>query len=246
MIKCIIFDMDGLMLETGRLAYRAYIRSAEKYNYEFNYDVYNYLTGRTNEDIIEEMKSIYGDENPILLWRQEMVENKHKIVCEEKRVYKKKGLVELLEYLQQKQIPYCMASSNTSAHINEYLKLEGLLDSFKYIVSGESVHHGKPDPDIFLQAVSLMNEIASECLVLEDSSVGIEAAIRAGCRNFQVIDKFSDLPAVHGIHRVKTNITKFNDNSNYSAERVLSSLLDVIPLLEEEWSTNGSSEKGRG
>lgn len=234
MIKNVIFDMDGLMFETGKLAYRAYILSAEKYDYEYNYDVYNYLTGRTNEDIIEEMKSIYGDENPVLLWRQEMVSNKHRIVDREKRVYKKKGLVELLEYLKKNQIPYCLASSNTLDHIKQYLELEELTNTFKYIVSGENVVHGKPNPDIFLQAIALMHANAAECLVLEDSTVGIEAARRAKCRNVQVFDVFSDLPVVEGKHKVKIDLKRSNEDMASKADIVLPSLIDVIYLLEED------------
>lgn len=59
-IKLLIFDMDGLMFETGRLAYRSYIESAKLHNYEVNPNVYYYLTGRTEPDIQEQCKRFMG------------------------------------------------------------------------------------------------------------------------------------------------------------------------------------------
>ena len=63
MKKLLIFDMDGLMFESGKLAFRGYLESARKYDYQMTHDVYYYLTGRTCEEIYDEMENLYGSEN---------------------------------------------------------------------------------------------------------------------------------------------------------------------------------------
>ena len=96
-IKLVIFDMDGLMFETGRLAYRAYLRAAEEYDFEGCQEVYYYLTGRTEADIRIGMQKLYGNQVPTDRWREAMNRQKEVILAEEKRVFKKPGLLELLE-----------------------------------------------------------------------------------------------------------------------------------------------------
>ncbi|MDG3374740.1 hypothetical protein P5D95_25045, partial [Vibrio parahaemolyticus] len=71
-IELFIFDMDGLMFDTGRLSYRGYFNSAEKHDYELNHNVYYYLTGKTDPDIRLGMKELYGEEVPYNEWRDSM------------------------------------------------------------------------------------------------------------------------------------------------------------------------------
>lgn len=89
-IKLFIFDMDGLLLETGRLAYRAYVKSAQKYDYEMRKEVYYLLTGQTEMAIREQMGILYGEDVPYIKWREAINQYKEKIVKEDKRVYTKK------------------------------------------------------------------------------------------------------------------------------------------------------------
>lgn len=86
-IQLVIFDMDGLMFETGRLAYRAYLKSAEEHDFELIHDVYYYLTGKREAEIRQGMKELYGDV-PVDQWRDSMNRYKEAILAEEKRVYK--------------------------------------------------------------------------------------------------------------------------------------------------------------
>ena len=82
-IKLVIFDMDGLMFETGRLAYRAYLRAAEEYDFEVCQEVYYYLTGRTEADIRIGMQELYGNQVPTDRWRAAMNRQKEVILAEE-------------------------------------------------------------------------------------------------------------------------------------------------------------------
>jgi HAD superfamily hydrolase (TIGR01509 family) len=197
-IKLLIFDMDGLMFETGRLAYRAYYQSAIKYDYEMNHNVYYDLTGRTEKAILQEMARLYGNNVPYQEWRNEMNQNKISIFENEKRVYKKKGLVNLLKFAKKNQLTVAVASSNHLNNIEKYLKVEGVSDYIDIIVSGDEVQNGKPNPEIFIRASLKAGVSTQNAFVLEDSLVGIEAAKRAKIQSILVRDDITDLPIKKG------------------------------------------------
>lgn len=229
-IKLVICDMDGLMFETGRLAYRAYLASAEHYNYEMTQDVYYYLTGRTESGIIAAMQEIYGAENDILAWRKEMVRNKTLIAENEQGVGKKKGLVELIDACYASGVQIALASSTKRETIEWYLKLEGLSGRFQTIIAGDEVSKGKPDPEIFLKACEKAGFKPENAIVLEDSMVGIQAANAAHICSCLIDDVIYDLPVRHEGIRLKKNIERGNLPKG-KPDYVFESLLEVIELL---------------
>ncbi len=208
MIELLIFDMDGLMFETGRLAYRAYLRSAEKYDYEMNHQVYYHLTGRTEAAILKEMAVLYGDEVPYQQWRAEMNVNKGLIFAEEKRVFKKKGLESLLHYAKASGRLVAVASSNHLENIRNYLEIEAVAPYVDLIISGDEVKKGKPDPEIFLTACKKAGVKPEHALVLEDSRAGIKAAKAAGISSALIEDDITDLPVRKGRYPLLQDLTQ--------------------------------------
>lgn len=91
-MSVIIFDMDGLMFDTGRLAYRAYFKAACLYDFTMTHDVYYYLTGRTDADIRIELKKLYGEDADTNLWRDTINGIKKEILEKETYVPKKKRI----------------------------------------------------------------------------------------------------------------------------------------------------------
>ncbi|MGM0238742.1 HAD family hydrolase [Enterococcus sp. AZ103] len=207
-VELLIFDMDGLMFETGRLAYRSYLKSAEKYDYEMNHNVYYYLTGRVEEAILNEMGNLYGEEVPYPEWREEMKASKSRIFAAEKRVFKKKGLENLLKYAKDSQRMVAVASSNFLHNIEEYLEIEGVIQYIDFIISGDEVTNGKPDPEIFLKACKKANALPENAVVLEDSRVGIKAAKAAKIRAFLVEDDITDLPINMGKYKLLMDLSQ--------------------------------------
>ncbi|MGX2945525.1 HAD family hydrolase [Enterococcus alishanensis] len=207
-VELLIFDMDGLMFETGRLAYRSYLKSAEKYDYEMNHNVYYYLTGRVEEAILNEMGNLYGEEVPYPEWREEMKASKSRIFAAEKRVFKKKGLENLLKYAKDSQRMVAVASSNFLHNIEEYLEIEGVIQYIDFIISGDEVTNGKPDPEIFLKACEKANVSPENAVVLEDSRVGIKAAKAAKIRAFLVEDEITDLPINMGKYKLLMDLSQ--------------------------------------
>ena len=207
-VELLIFDMDGLMFDTGRLAYRSYLKSAEKYDYEMNHNVYYYLTGRVEEAILNEMSNLYGEEVPYQEWREEMKASKSRIYAAEKRVFKKKGLENLLKYAKDTHRLVAVASSNYLYNIQEYLEIEGVSQYIDLIISGDEVTHGKPDPEIFVKACEKANILPENAVVLEDSRVGIKAAKAAKIRAFLVEDDITDLPINTGKHKLLMGLSQ--------------------------------------
>ncbi|MBM7710130.1 HAD family hydrolase [Enterococcus lemanii] len=231
-IKLLIFDMDGLMFETGRLAYRSYIESAKLHNYEVNPNVYYYLTGRTEPDIQRAMQEIYGEDAPVKKWRETTNAYRKKFLEEEQRVYKKKGLMELLDFAKEKRLKVALASSSSKSVINHYLSIEGLHDRIDFIVAGDEVTFGKPNPEIFLKACIKAQVNPEEAVVLEDSRAGITAAKKAGIRTFFIEDDITDLPDVKGEHCLLKDLGNFKEVPT-NADYELNSLLQVREFLVE-------------
>jgi beta-phosphoglucomutase len=190
-IRAVLFDMDGLTLDTESIGYIAYLRAGKKFGFQVNDRLHMDLGGRTEPEIIAELKRVFGDDKDIVGWRSYINSQKDVILHERGRAGKKPGLLELLCYLNEMKIPYALASSTRQEKIRELLATEYLVHAFPIIVSGDMVTHGKPDPEIFQVAASRLNVDPSEALVLEDARAGIEAAHGGGFQSAFIFDDVS-------------------------------------------------------
>lgn len=219
------------MFETGRLAYLAYLRSAEYYDYEMVHNVYYLLTGMTNQDIIKKMSILYGDTCDVAAWRAKMVEEKANILAEQQRVFKKKGLVTLLKYLQEHHIPCALASSSKRDVVERYLEIESLQGMMTYIIAGDEVCHGKPHPEIFINSCKKAGVAPAKALVLEDSIVGIRAANAGRIDCCWIQDDIRDMPMRHKGKALRVDVTTLpiqDIHPTYQRD----SLLDVMVLVK--------------
>lgn len=99
------------------------------------------------------------------------------------------GLLELLDFLESNNIRKAIATSSNKTWVNILLSRANILNRFDFIVTGEDVKVGKPDPEIYLKATSLLNVSANSCLVLEDAINGIRSGKAAGCMVVAVPDE---------------------------------------------------------
>jgi HAD superfamily hydrolase (TIGR01509 family) len=102
----------------------------------------------------------------------------------------KAGLLELLDTVDKLGIKKCIATSTDLKRARALLSIVGIADRFDRIVGGDNIKNSKPDPEIFIKAASDCGVKAENCLVLEDSETGIEAAHKAGMRSIMVPDMF--------------------------------------------------------
>lgn len=231
-IKLFILDMDGLMFDTGSLSYKSYLKAAEEYNFEIIHNVYYYLTGRTEKEIRKHMEILYGEDQPTEKWRDAINEYKSKILADEKRVYKKKGLKALLNYAREKNIKTVIASSSSKELIEYYLEIEGIKDYIDFIVAGDEVTNSKPHPEIFIKACKKAGISKEKSIVFEDSLVGIDAAENAGIRSILVQDDIHRLGENEGYFKLKKDISDLESHSlNFEYE--FDNLIEARDFLKQ-------------
>lgn len=178
-IDLIIFDMDGLMFDTERIAFNSWKQAAIKYGYIISDEILRETLG-TN---LEKTKSIYvkyfGEQIPI----QAIAEDRFAIaenLIDINGVPVKEGLYDLLNFLGELKLKKAVATSTSRERANKLIKMANIHTHFDYIICGDEIEKSKPDPDIFLKVAHKLGCNPANCLVLEDSEVGIQAAYRAG------------------------------------------------------------------
>jgi HAD superfamily hydrolase (TIGR01509 family) len=178
-LAAVIFDMDGLMLDTEPLSMLAWGRALAEYGYTLTDQVFLELIGRTTEDTHAILRQALAADLPFehIFQRKKQV---LKDIIAQRGVAAKAGLLELLTWLESRCVATAVASSARREDVSDKLAQAGLSQRFNAIVTGDQVHYGKPAPDIFLAAALQLHVPAQKCLVLEDSEAGIQAAHAAG------------------------------------------------------------------
>lgn len=174
----VIFDMDGLMIDTQRVASRSWKRAARKFGFTLTGEMNFKLIGRnvldSNSILIKEL----GNEFPVNDCRNLAM----KIYSEDiskNGISLKPGLLKLLTYLEETPINFALATSTSRGLTIQRLESTKLINRFRIIVTGDEIVNGKPAPDIFLKASLLLKTPPSSCIVLEDSFAGILGAHNA-------------------------------------------------------------------
>lgn len=179
MKKAVIFDLDGLLVDSERITYKLYNELFGTYGQHISWEEYIHeYCGRTAVGNMSKMIEEYN--LPITLEQgityMKMGEKKYI----EQGIALKPGAVELLSYLKRNNIQILLASSSTKERAIGILTKNGIDAFFDYMVFGTEVKKGKPYPDIFEKACEYAKEQPKDCLVLEDSEAGIQAAYAAG------------------------------------------------------------------
>ncbi len=177
--RLIIFDMDGLLFDSERSYMHEIAKVMAEYGYTLTEENYKLTVGRRFPDAEQIMKSIYGEQLSYLAViskaRPRMLE-----AAAEGRLAVKPGIRELLCYLKELDIPCVVASSSYEETVKVYLKGTGLSDYFAFIIGGDQVKKGKPDPEVFLRCCEAAGVSPDQAMIFEDSEYGVQAAIAAG------------------------------------------------------------------
>jgi HAD superfamily hydrolase (TIGR01509 family) len=186
-VKLVIFDMDGLMFDTERLALNSWQIAGQVCGYNITEKIILEFAGRNKVDIGLIMKKYFGEDFPYEKVRDERFADSDKLMLE-KGVPVKEGLFELLDYLEELGIKKVVATSSGRDRANWLLSSAGVLNRFDTIICGDEITKGKPEPEIFLKACEKMDVDPKDAVVLEDSEPGLLAASRANIKCILVPD----------------------------------------------------------
>lgn len=179
-IHGVLFDMDGVVLDTEKLYARFWAEAAHALGYPMTYEQALGMRSLNSAAGQAKLESYFGPGVSRAVMRDKRVELMDAYVAEF-GVEAKPGIHELLAVLKGQGIKTAIATSSPMDRATAYLGSLGLLDKFDRICSGHDVKRGKPEPDIYLHAAACIGVPAENCLAIEDSMAGIQSAHRAGC-----------------------------------------------------------------
>jgi len=185
--KAVFFDMDGLLLDTERIALKTFAESCKILNIEYDVSIYCQCIGTNNEKTREILVKNFGPEfsydDFTELWFKKFKEE-----TIDRPVSLKDGVGKLLEKLKSTSIPLAVATSTAYDEAVNKLKNVNLLDYFRFVIAGDQIKKCKPDPEIYLKAAKKIGAYPSQCLALEDSENGVKSAVSSGMTVIQVPD----------------------------------------------------------
>jgi HAD superfamily hydrolase (TIGR01509 family) len=190
----VIFDMDGLMLDTERLTIPLWDEAGKKFGYRIPFDTVIRMVGISSQNAMAVLFDEYGEDFPY-----EKIRGEFRLLCKreyEKGIPHKKGLLFLLDRLTAAKIPFGVATSTRRETAMENLEKAGILEKFAAITGGDEVANGKPAPDIFLLAAKKLMSPPSACVGFEDSPAGLQALHAAGIRSVFIKDLIDPPPEV--------------------------------------------------
>lgn len=211
-IKAVLFDCDGLMFDTERVAQNMWRRIGREYGVEIPDEIFTLITGVKDESLIEpyystipQLKDIKDKASKerfdLDFWAQFYPDG-----------LTKKGLIKLYQYLKENGYKIAVCSSSKKEYVETLLKTSSVPLKFNAIIGGDMVTHGKPDPEIFLKGAEVLGVESSDCLVLEDSKMGIIAAKRANMTSCWIYDTIQpDEEMKHYIQYEKDDLSQVID-----------------------------------
>ncbi len=174
----VAFDLDGTTLNSEDLYLEVCSELMRRRGHEYDVETRSKMMGLPPPQayqVLIHSKELSDSPEQLQIESDEIFEG----ILEEK-LQPMPGVVDLLDQLDLLQMPRCIATSSRCSFAERALRIVGLLHRFDFIITAEHVAHGKPFPDIYLEAASRMKVDVSELLVLEDSAIGVRAGVSAG------------------------------------------------------------------
>ncbi len=180
MIRTVIFDMDGVIIDTEPIHHHAFFTQFAELGITVSDELYASFLGSSTRNVFQRLKQEFAldQEVPALLQRKRELFNQAFDTDADLDLLP--GVRALIQDLREHNVQLVLASSASKATIARVFNRFGLGSYFSHIVSGEDFVQSKPNPAIFLHAAELAQTPVSECIVIEDSANGVAAAKAAG------------------------------------------------------------------
>jgi HAD superfamily hydrolase (TIGR01509 family) len=214
-LEAFIFDMDGLLFSTEEISLSTFVSACRQCSFEPDLNVYYRCIGTNSVKTKQIFIEGYGPNFPYQKIYNIWIE-KYNLEALSKPLPLKPGALSLLHYLEKRSLKKAVVTS--SRHQNAVTKLTNaeILPFFEFVLGGDEVLNGKPDPEIYLTACRRLGMQPGQCMVFEDSDNGVLSAHKAGLKVIQVPDLLAPSPEIRSI-----------------GHSILSSLVEVESLIKQ-------------
>jgi beta-phosphoglucomutase family hydrolase len=180
--RAYLFDCDGTIADSMPLHYRAWKQALEEWNCVFDEDLFYSWGGRPTLEIVSLLNAMQGLDMPV----EPVARRKEEIYLE--LLPHLKAIPEVVEHIEKQygRIPLAVVSGGRRSVVERSIAALGLLDKFQTVVGADEYKNGKPAPDAYLAAAERLGVAPRDCLVFEDTDLGIEAATAAGMASVKV------------------------------------------------------------
>ena len=185
-IQAIIFDMDGLLLDTETLSFDSFVTTAKRYDMDVGMDHYQDMIGLNAATGIDILQTILPANMDAVAFKNEWLDVYRKLLLGD--VPTKDGAYVFLALLDQLDIPRAVATSSSGSKARSILQKTGLMRFIQHVTGGDEVNSSKPAPDVYLDAAKKLGIAPKHCLAFEDSNNGTTAALAAGMKVIQIPD----------------------------------------------------------
>ena len=189
-MKAVIFDMDGVLVDSQPYHFKADIDTMAEYGVIKDQKFYESFAGTLTADRMRTLKEMFGLDVPV----EEMTIKRENMILDimgKEDIKPVSGIPEFLRSIKEKGLTTAVASSSDYKLINLILDRLKIAKYFDSVTSGSDVKRGKPSPDVFLLAAERIGIEPAECLVVEDSENGVKAAKAAGMKALGYINPTS-------------------------------------------------------
>ncbi|WP_294430510.1 HAD family phosphatase [uncultured Treponema sp.] len=186
-IKAILFDMDGVLLDTESVCKICWYRAAEECGLENIQKIFMECVGCNRGDTIRLLSKYFPSEKEAFDFRERTSEL-FDVIEKEEGLKKMPFVIDCLERLQKSGFRLAVASSTRAIRVHPQLKNAGIFDYFETLTTGDMVTHSKPDPEIYLKSAESLGLKPEECVAIEDSPNGVRSAFSAGIKCIMVPD----------------------------------------------------------
>ena len=210
-IKCVIFDMDGVIIDSELLHKKAYYETFISLGLDVSEELYKTLTGSSTINAFQKLVAHFNldkDPNELVLQKRKRYVN---FFENDPKLHLVKGVEEIIHYFYDKGITLVLASSSAMVNINRVFNRFDLNQYFTAKISGADLKESKPHPEIFEKAAILGNTPKENCIVIEDSDNGVQAANDAGIFVFGYRNPLAADQTLENANKVITDFSELKD-----------------------------------